>query len=123
MAIRTSIDSERRLAVTVLEGIVTDEDVRASQRGIAALPGFDPAFDHLVDMTRADRVDVSLEVRMAVAEGSVFNEDTRRALVAAEPHQLGFARQHALLRSGDASVDQVRVFTSREEAEAWLGLR
>ena len=120
MPIRSRIDASRRLVTTVAEGIVTDDDIRAFRRDVAADPEFEPSFDQLVDMTGVERVDVSFDLRVDVVETSLFTEGSRRAIVAPEPHQMGFARQYALMSSGGGRRDTVMVFASREEAEAWL---
>lgn len=122
MPIRARIDFRQRVVTIVLDGVVTDEDVRRLRSDLVEEPDFDPHFDHLVDMTAVERVEVSLELRMALVESSIFGKESRRALVAARPLQIGFARQHALMYSDEGSADRVRVFASREEAESWLGL-
>jgi hypothetical protein len=117
MALRYSIDKQRRLVLTNAEGYVTFDDVRGHQDRLLADPEFDATFDQLVDTTLTTKFDISADEARTIAERSIVSPGSRRAIVAPKPHIFGMGRMMEAFHIGLA---EVQVFYSMDEALKWL---
>ena len=122
MPVISQVDSSLGVVFSMMQGVVTQEDIWSQIDRLNTDPAFQPSFNHLVDMRGATRFDVSEEGMRTVSSHSVFNEKSRRAIVAERDEMFGVARMYQLLRETHKKPDQVRVFRTMEEARRWLGL-
>ena len=118
MPIESRVETDRRLVITVAEGTVTADQVRANQRALEADPDFDPAYDHLFDMSQVTEFDVDVDAMRDLASVAVFDEDSRRAVVAPTDFLYGLANMYAAFR--DLPDPSLRVFRRLREAVDWL---
>jgi hypothetical protein len=104
------------------QGVVTPEDIVAQLERFKTDPAFQPSFNHLIDTRNATRFDPSGEGMRKVSMHTVFNEKSRRAIVADKDDMFGIARMYQLLREAHKAPDQIKVFRDMAEARRWLGL-
>ncbi len=71
MKVRSSIDKQRRLITTTVEGSVIFDDLKGHQDRLFADPDFDVSFDQLIDTTAAAKIDVSAAEVRVLAERRV----------------------------------------------------
>lgn len=114
------IDVPRRLVITRIWGVATDEDVLGHNRRLRADPLFDPSFRQLADMSDITQTLVSTDTINQVSRGTLFTPGTQRAFVSSQDLVFGLLRKYEL--QADNWGQTVRVFRSRKEAEDWLGL-
>jgi hypothetical protein len=119
MPIESRIDPGRRLVVTVAEGTLTGDEVRANQRSLDADPAFDPGYDHLFDLSGVSELRVPSDQLRELAAVTLFEPGSRRAVVAPEDVMGALVRRYGSLR--DLSDEALRVFRTLREALAWLG--
>ncbi len=122
MPIISQIDSSLGVVFSTFQGVVTKEDISGQVEGFKTDPAFQPSFNHLIDTRGTTRFDLSSEGMRAVSMHSIFNEKSRRAIVAEKDDMFGVARMYQLLREVHEKPDQVRVFRITAEARRWLGL-
>lgn len=118
------IDSERGVVYATATGTVTDDDVTKLKADIAADPAFRPGMVELSDLRGIEDLQVSPEgiSRFAMMDQQHADDqaDFKLALVANEDLVYGMARMYQM--STGPNPQQVSVFRSVEEAEAWLGI-
>jgi len=112
------IDRSRRLVLTRGVDPLDVETVKATLKRLAADEAFDPAFDHLADYSQAAPGSVEAEGIRALSRVEVFSPSARRAVVVQPGFAYGIARMYESLKYGQGNV---AVFTTRDEALAWLG--
>ncbi len=122
MPITSQIDSSLGVVFSKFQGVVTPEDISAQVESFKTDPAFQPSFNHLIDTRGATRFDISSSGMRAVSMHSIFNEKSRRAIVAEKDEMFGIARMYQLLRDAQEKPDQVQVFRTMAEARRWLGL-
>lgn len=114
------LDPGYRLVWSRAWGVVTDDELQAHSRALAADPRFEPSFRQLQDLTDVGEPRVTLEGLRVVAQINPFGENARRAVLVATDFTFGLARMHEMLR-GEAR-DELQVFRDRAAALEWLGL-
>ncbi len=122
MPINSQIDSSLGVVFSTFHGVVTKEDISGQVEGFNTDSAFQPSFDHLIDARGATRFDLSSDDMRLVSMHSIFNEKSRRAVVAEKDGMFGMARMYQLLREAHEKPDQVQVFRDMAEARRWLGL-
>jgi len=120
MPVRYVIHKELRLVVSVGEGTLTIDELKAQQNRLLNDPDFDPTFDHFNDYTAVTGADMSVDELRAYASRQVFSPTSRRAVVARQPAVFGLSRVFEVWHE---ERSQVGVFYDRNEALKWLGLR
>src|SRR5262245_25421334 len=120
MTVRSSIDKQRRLVLTTVEGCVTFDDARRHQDRLLADPEFDASFDQLIDATSVTKIDISADEVRTLAHSHVFSLKSRRAVVATKPDVFGMGRMAEIYHE-DIGNNEVEVFYSMDEALKWLG--
>ena len=115
MTVRSSIDKQRRLVLTTVEGCVRFDDVRRHQDRLLADPEFDPSFDQLIDATTVTKLDISADEARTLAMRRIFSPESRRAVVVTEPHVFGLSRMMEIYHE-DVGHAEVEVFYSVDEA-------
>lgn len=114
------IDASRHLVVTTASGDVTDDEVFACCSHLKERADFNPAFNQLLDFTRAERWEAKVRDLQRVAAQPLFSSDSRRAIVATNPAIFGLARMFEAYRSLSNVGEHVMVFREMREALAWL---
>jgi len=87
-------------------------------------PDYKPGLDVLADFTRAE-LDLSYQTMLSTIEWTRGDRDLdtgRNAFVVAEPLQMGMARMYETLTHESNVWDDLRIFSSFEEARGWLGV-
>jgi hypothetical protein len=119
---RFTIDPARRRATAFLQGVATVANIRALQDAARADPAFDPAFDVLVDCDGITAFEGSLTHLIGLAETDPFRHPARCAYFVRRNGMYGVLRMWETANR-DLARREVRVFRTREEAEAWLDRR
>jgi hypothetical protein len=112
------IDPSRRLVQVRASGVITDEDVDAHVREVAAHPAFEATYDQVIDIDRGVALKVGLGAIQRSAEADPFAPHARRAFVARGPLAYGLVRMW--MGFTRVSADRVGLFQRPEEALAWL---
>jgi hypothetical protein len=117
MPLTSEIDTDAGLVTTSVTGRPTPPEIRAHQERLAAEPDFDPAFNHLFDLSEVEALDIdAAEIRSLAAE-AIFHETSRKAVIAPRTHHFGLSRMYQAHHSAE---EYVRVCRSRAEALEWL---
>jgi hypothetical protein len=119
MPFNYTIYKDLRLVLSIIEGRVTSDELKAQQKRMRADPDFDDAFDRLNDLTLATNLDVSGDDVKLLAISDVSSSTSRRAIVTGNPLHFGKSRQFELYH---AERSMVHVFRNRHEALRWLGI-
>jgi hypothetical protein len=117
------IDIERGLVLFTGLGTFTSKDLLTCLEDVVAHPGFQPHFDHLVDMRQVTDFQPGAEdnmIRAARDRDDVNLQGGRFAIVSSSDLVFGMTRMYETLMN-DAGV-KVRTFRSMDEAKTWLGL-
>jgi hypothetical protein len=114
------LDLERRRVLCRAWGVVTYDEAMATRRKFLSDPNFRPDFDQIYDGREVTRMAISASETGKLAMDAVFSQKSRRALVAPGGDTYDFGRMFRMYRSINAFKDQLRVFLTMEEAEAWL---
>ena len=121
MPAMVTLDKERGIRITSAVGPMRWADFREIYRMIAADPGLSAAKRTLVDLQHASLAGVTrADVQAAVHLPKLPREtDTRLAIVTKSPVVYGIARMYALMQVV-RQTGEVEVFTTLDEAMAWL---
>jgi hypothetical protein len=114
------LDLKRRRVLCRAWGVVTYDEALANRNNFLKDPDFSPDFDQLYDACGVTRLIISASETGMLAMDAVFNQKSRRALVAPRSDIYDFGRMFTLYRSINSYKDQIRLFRTREQAEAWL---
>jgi hypothetical protein len=120
MPVSYVIDAEQRLVRSRAWGVLSDEDLIAHYRAIAADPLFEPTFSQLGDLREVSEVTLSATIIRREATLLVFDRAARRALVASSDLAFGISRMYA--QQAEAAPQNIDVFRDITEAERWLAL-
>jgi hypothetical protein len=102
-------------------GVVTRSEIMTVRYAVANDPLFKTALSQLIDVQEASTSAITTQDVQALAFSNV-DPVARRAFVARNPDAFGLARMFHALHSLKHSHEQVNVFRTMAEAEAWLGL-
>jgi hypothetical protein len=117
------IDLARQLICTRAWGVVTHEDLTVTRSRMIADPAFRSDLRQLYDMRDVTSIAATVaEVRQIASYSSPFGSGVRRAFVASKDSTYGLVRMFALNREANGGQEQIEVFRSLADAEAWLGL-
>ena len=114
------LDLERRWVRARAWGVVTYADVMANRKKFMSLPGFEPDFCQLYDGREATRLALTASEVGQLAMDRVFAPATRRAFVTPNREADELMRLFQIYRSVNAGKEQIKLFRTIEEAEAWL---
>jgi hypothetical protein len=114
------INEKRSIVLSRGWGVLTDRDVLAHVRALAADPRFKPRFAQLTDFRDVTRIEITNVVIGTVAELSPFGAGSRRAMVVGSEVAYGLARMFQLHRSN--SPEDLLVFRDMAPALEWLGI-
>ena len=114
------IDVERRLILSSATDVVTEEDLTQHRQRLVTDPDFDSHLNQLWDFTEVTEIRMTSADVRKLADYRSFETGVQRAIVASTDVSFGLARMFQSMH--DTAPEQLRVFRSRSEAEAWLGL-
>src|SRR5690348_1454845 len=117
MPVQYSIDPQRRLVLTRLAGVVTEEELLDLCASLSGNPRFSRQFKQLIDVDSGASASLHYSDLNAVRDSDPFSKESLRAIVVHSPVDFGNARMYEMLWSG-----RVEVFTSLAEAMEFLGL-
>jgi hypothetical protein len=123
MPFSSVIDAGRHLVVTTATGDLTGDEGLACCLQLKKRADFDPAFNQLLDFTRATRFDATAVELRTIAAQPLFSHASRRAIVATNPTIFGLARMFEAYRGSSNVGERVMVFREMREALAWLDTR
>lgn len=111
------VDTEQRLVVLTLTGVVTGAELDGVRAQIRQDPAFDPSFPVLVDASELNPAALtSATVRARAA--NLPAQPMRIALVAPADAVFGIGRMYQMMTEGSGNV--IEVFRGTDEAVAWL---
>jgi hypothetical protein len=115
-----NVAPERRLTITIGEGVVTDEEFVQAREQLLADPTFDPNFDRIWDFSAVTEARVSEAViARLVATSPNSDRPIRRAVVASERAAPLKATLDFINRSRQANR-RIAAFPDRKSAEEWI---
>lgn len=124
MPIHITVDSATQRRISMLTGVVADQDLIDAYTSLLASPDYDPTLDDLVDACGVVRVEVTpdgiRDVARVVAGMDALNPGTRIALVAPGGASYVMARLFTYYREAQGAPAQHRVFRDVNDAHAWL---
>ena len=113
---------EHRLVISTASGVVSWDEIKARQDQTKTDPDFDPAFDQIVDLRSATRVELTGDQIRFLAGRRIFSSRSRRAFVAPNPGIFGVGRMWETYDEFSNNPTEVRVFRDLHSASRWLGL-
>jgi len=123
------LDAERRLRHAAARGTLTARDLLAAGGGAVADPAYDPAVDNLVDISGAERFEVTpagaqrlADVMAMCAKPPAPGVRPRVAFVAPTDDAYDVLRMYEMYRERQGAPSRFFVCRSMEEARCWLGL-
>ena len=120
MPVTVTIDPERRLTITLGEGVVTDEEFLRAREQLLADSTFDPSFDRIWDFSAVTEARVSETViAQLVASSPNSDRPISRAVVASERASPMKSILDFISRTRQANR-RIAAFPDRESAEKWI---
>jgi hypothetical protein len=113
------IDVRAGVVFSVFEGHVTNEELLAHQQRMSADPDFRPMMNHVIDARNVREVAVTAFGIRLVAAPSIFAPGSRRAIIEGDASS-SYVSMFQTLRS--QSGEDIRIFSTVEDAHRWLGL-
>lgn len=113
-----TIDLARRIVFSRGWGILVDDDLRQTQKGVRETPGFEPDFRQIYDFSDVIDVEVTQDSLWGLAGSSPFAAGARRAVVVDSNVAFGVARMYQLMSERESST--FRIFRDRQAALRWL---
>lgn len=118
MPVHSRFYPTRSLIITRATGDISGSDIFRNRRELAEDPRFHPGLDHLVDLTRVRRFDLSTGEIRRLASLDLFSDASRRVVVAPADLTYGLSRMYAGYREPpDHAFHICRGF---EDAVRWL---
>jgi hypothetical protein len=114
------LDLERRWVRGRAWGVVTYAEVLAARKKFLSDPDFRPDFRQLYDGREVTRMALTASEVGQLAMNPLFGPGTRRAFVTPTRETYGVMRLYQIYRAVNAGKEQIRLFRTLEEAEAWL---
>jgi hypothetical protein len=86
----------------------------------ASHPSFTPDFSQIYDGRDITRITLTASEVGALAKDALFGPGSRRAFVAPHSDTYGAVRTFKIYREINAGKEEIQIFRSIEDAEAWL---
>ena len=113
-----TIDFTRRIVFSRAWGILVDDDLRQSQKGVRETPGFERDFRQLYDFTDVTDVQVTTDALWGMVKDSPFVQSAHRAIVVDSDVAFGVVRMYQQISGRESAT--FRIFRDRESALSWL---
>jgi hypothetical protein len=114
------LDLDRRWVRCRAWGAVTYDEAMATRHKFTSDPNFEPTFYQIYDATQVTRLTFTAVEIGLLAKDRVFAPGARQALVAPRSDTYGFGRTFQLYRQINGGKEQIKLFRSVQDAEAWL---
>lgn len=114
------IDTALGVVFTVATGVTTDSDWLVHQMMLSNDSDFRPGMRHLADLREATELEMSGAGINTAAAADPWGKDAKRACVAVNESVRQVVESYMQSRSNPE--DDFRLFSSMDEARAWLGL-
>ena len=105
-------------------GVVSDEDLVASNGEVYASPLFQTMKYQIVDFSMIDKLDVSYEIVRRVADSdrraSESNPDVKVAIITSAPFVRGMSNVYALSHEAKGGTWTTQIFEREEDARGWV---
>jgi hypothetical protein len=123
MPIRYRIDSENNMIYTKATGNLTDKDILELKENLYNDPDYRAGMSEISDLTEVTQFNITSEGVKKMVEVDAVNAEKiknhKLAIVANKSVIFGMARMYEMRSARNSS--SIAVFSSRKEAEAWLG--
>ena len=122
-AVRYRIDESHFVVVATLDGDVTFADLCTTQDAILSDPAYRPGMSLLVECRALTSIPSEREIRKLALDRSLRRRDMavgRSAIVTSD--SLGEAYANAWESFADEELQDLRAFSTRDEACDWLGI-
>lgn len=103
-----------------VEGDLDEAAIRAVERNLTTDPSYDRDYDHVLDVREGRNLLGSSAVLREMAAKPIVNPGVRRAIVTGNLLAYGLARLFQATHDAHGLADEVRVFRTMEDADAWL---
>ncbi len=120
MVLSYRIDKSLGLVFATAQSALTRQDILTYFQKLREDPDFNPSYNSLIDLRDLIEHPMSAGDIKMISGYRVFNQESRRAVVAEKDVSFGMARMYEMRRG--AGVDQIKVFRDMSEARRWLGL-
>ncbi|HEY4380501.1 MAG TPA: hypothetical protein VGN01_09160 [Acidobacteriaceae bacterium] len=114
------IDLERQRVLGRAWGLVTYDEILAARRQFTTDPNFEPHFSQIYDGRELTRLALTASQIGVLAKEDLFDSRSRRAFVAPTREAYEMMRLFQTYRQLNAGKEQIRLFRTLEDAEAWL---
>ena len=114
------IDKSLGLVFTKGDGVFTGQDILNHLHRLREDPEFDNSYNQLIDLRDVIEFAASGADMRTISDYRLFNEKSRRAIVAVKDMSFAMARMYEMFR--ESKPDQIKVFRDMAEACRWLGL-
>jgi len=101
-------------------GVVTYAEALANRGKFMSDPGFRLDFHQLYDGREVTKLALTASEVGQLAIETVFGATSRRAFVTPTQETYGLMRLYQIYRAVNAGKEQIRLFRTMDEAEAWL---
>lgn len=110
------VDVERQLVIVKFGTKVGAGEIATYATELRSHPAFQPSFSEIVDLRETEELDLQANDFLRLADKiDPFSEQAKRAFVVRTRVQNHAARMHRVLRG-----QNIAIFESLEEAEAWI---
>ena len=114
------LDLERRWVKITASGVLTYDEMVATRQKFTSDPNFKPDFYQIYDVRAVIRTTLTASQVGELAKPRIFSSSSRRAVVAPGGETYGVARMFQIYRGLNHGEEEIKVFRSIEDAEAWL---
>jgi hypothetical protein len=114
------LDLKRRWVKVTASGVLTYDDMVATRRKFTADPNFQSDFYQIYDVRSVTRTTLTASQIGELARAKIFSPSSRRAVVAPGSETYGLARMIQTYRELNHGKEQIKLFRTIEDAEAWL---
>jgi hypothetical protein len=119
MSYEYAVDTERRLVRIRMWGTLTKAEILGVVQQLIEDPQVWPGISQLIDLREASSTAITADDVRQIASVSL-DPVSRRAFVTPDTLTFGLARMFESLREIKHAPEQIAVFTTLQEAEAWL---
>ena len=120
MPISYLIDKALGMVFTTSEGVLTAQDILTHRQRLHEDRDFESSYNQLIDLRGVIEIQISSGEMRKISDYEVFDEKSRRAIVADEDIKFGMARMYEMFCAPEPHL--IKVFRDLAEARRWLGL-
>jgi hypothetical protein len=113
------VEKNHRVVLSTASAVFSREDFLSHQEKLRNDPDFDPTYAQIADFSHVTRFDLSPAEVEQMAEGTIFDLNARRAIIAPNDVGYGFGLLYESLRKAAGSTG-IAVFRNLDEALEWV---